>query len=535
MINNLLALDFGFDLLPAGEQCRDACSFVLVAHVGGVGLVDLVGPSFFAICTEEHLVVRLDFAFFIQEGDGVGLEDHGIVGDGVAFTDAIVEQRGHGGAHVGDGHGRVAIFGVKTFGGVVLDVRPALKGSAVGDGADAGIIDVFLDLRDLALVDHHRYGIAVSLYEVDGQASIVRNRALVDHDVNREVLRLNRDLVDVGGGGEVLLHDVRDAVVVDVNDRRLVGVVERRVADLVGGELDADVLQRLDLLGLARLRVGPLEGDVDGLDVAGRDLALGDGVDLTDDGARGDRGHDELRALGQRALGGRNVDGHAVGVLGREGDGRVLDLVGLFLVVRVVVGFVVSVGVGVLVSRLVIVAFVVGVGRLLRSGLVVGVGAFVGAALAVGGVVGLYYISSVLRVVSHGRLVGDVGCDSLACLGFLGCGRFIRRCSLGLDGRFGRLISHDVARRRGIVLILCESRPDGRCVPRHERKADRHQDGDDLALWRFRAEHDPVEYRLQHASHHFRIYLRRCFPQHRCSHLRRKTDRLPPKLNQAAL
>ena len=134
-----------------------------------------------------------------------------------------------------------------------------------------------------------------------------------------------------------------------MDDRGILAEVVIGLADLLGCKLDADRLQRLDFLGLFGLGVLPFEGDVNSLDVVGGNFTFGYGVDLIDNRCCGDRSHDKLGTLRQRALGSGHVDGHAVAVLRREGDGRVLDLFVLLLlvgvlVVSLVVGLVLAVG-----------------------------------------------------------------------------------------------------------------------------------------------------------------------------------------------
>ena len=117
----------------------------------------------------------------------------------------------------------------------------------------------------------------------------------------------------------------------------------------------------MDFDSLLGLGIGPLKGDIDGLDVFNSDIGFSDSVYLVDNLRSGDRGHKELGSLRQGAFGSRHVDGHAVSVFGSEVFGRVLDLFFLLLLFGfLVVGLVLVVGLILLVSVFLI--LVVGVG-----------------------------------------------------------------------------------------------------------------------------------------------------------------------------
>ena len=177
--------------------------------------------------------------------------------------------------------------------------------------------------------------------EVNEEAGII---ASFYNNINREVAR-GDDLLIVGGA--VGRNDRCRAAVGDVDDVGVLGEVAVGLGNLLGSEADAYVLLRLNFSSLASLWVLPHEGDVDSLDVVDGYLAFGDRVDLIDNRRCGNRSYDKLGALGQRALGSGHVDGHAVAVLGREGNGRVLDLFVLLLLVGVLfVGLILVVGVG---------------------------------------------------------------------------------------------------------------------------------------------------------------------------------------------
>ena len=169
-----------------------------------------------------------------------------------------------------------------------LEDRSRPVGVARGAGVQEGVTlldalsEVFLQLG--ALVE------LVGRYRVDVQTRLV----FLDNDVDGEVLGRDRDLV--GGNGDGGNH-VRGAAVGDVDDRGVLAEVVVCCADLLGRELDADRLQRLDLLGLAGLGILPLEGDVDSLDLVGGDFAFGDGVDLIDNRCCSNRSHNEFDAL----------------------------------------------------------------------------------------------------------------------------------------------------------------------------------------------------------------------------------------------
>ena len=347
----------------------------------------------------------------------------------------------------------------------------------------------------LALVNHHGLGRTVGLDEINCQTRVF---ASCYYDVNREVLGVDDHLV---GGGVDVGDDLCRAAVGDVDDRGVLGLVGARLGDLVGGDADVDLLLGLDFRRLARLRVRPLEGDVDGLDVVGGDLAGDRRVDLIDDRGRGDRGHDELGALGQRARRGGDVDGHAVAVLGGEGDGRVLDLFVLLLLVGILVLGVlfVSLVFGCLVGCLLVVFD----GSFLVVGLVlvVCVGCSLGALVAfVAGrlcraLVVRHYISSVVLSVGLGR------CSLVSCrLVYRDRNIFLRRGDF-VGGNFDHLCRRIAGWLGLLALAISERCPDRRCVPGHESQRHRQQDGNDLAFRCFGAKHDPVQRLLEHFLH----------------------------------
>ena len=380
----LVADDVGLALgdEPALEGALGAVGGV--AHVDGVGA--LAGGG----------VARdLDGLGALGDAGLVDVVDLVALGRGLVVGDRLV-----GGDLVGLGHGGLAdlLDGEQLrVGGVVGVGGPAREDLVGGEALDAGVVD---DLGDLVGgvvgLDDHRGRLGGAVLEPDGEA----RGDLGDDGVDGEALGGDLDLVVCGGGRR---DDLGGAGVGDVDDVDLGLGVGARVADGVGGELDGDVALGLDLALLAGLGVGVGEGDVDRGDLAGGDV-LGDGVR---DGAAHVLGRDarhlEGRALGKGALGGGDVDGHAVGALRREGDGGVCHaLLGCGSSVR---GG--GRGLGVRLR---------GLGRLGLGGLGVCLGVCLGAGLGAGLGVG-------------GRDLGGLGLDDL--------GRGGGRSSLLLGSRVG--------------------------------------------------------------------------------------------------
>ena len=219
-------------------------------------------------------------------GDLIGLEQHGVIGDGIDA--AICKLTTYIRSNVRDGHGR------GSLGGIIRIVRPAAEEHVIRQGASAGIVD---DLRQVvAFFDIHGSDYAiVQTDEFDCQG-------VFDNSVDRKGAGLESGCAATDLG--VHLFDIATAVQVSDPD----GLGNR-----VGDDSHLDRSQRLDLLAV---RVD--EGDVDG----GHFLSPDALRDPFQHGGIVDRGEHHLDLLVEGAGLGDHVHGDAGGLASEEDGGH---------------------------------------------------------------------------------------------------------------------------------------------------------------------------------------------------------------------
>ena len=236
---------------------------------------------------EDHAHLAQRNFLLVKVGDGIGLEQHGVVCDGDIVNAALRDLVRKLLSDVRDG--------LSGSGGVIiLHGRPAAEEHAIRQCSGAGIVDDLLQFVDCFNIHGGDFSVHVK----------INHQAGVDHGVDREGagLESGRAATDLG------FHLLDISAVVQVGD-------PGGLADRVGGEDHLNRSQRLDLL---TIRVD--EGDVDGGHVPCRNPdAL---RDLLQHGRIVDRGEHHLDLLVEGAGPGYYIHGDAGGLAGEEGGGH---------------------------------------------------------------------------------------------------------------------------------------------------------------------------------------------------------------------
>ena len=208
----------------------------VIGHIDGI----TVGGGII-VRAEDHALLAQRNIMLVVIGDLIGLEQHGVIGDGIvdwlhaAFP---VQDFINLDSDVRDCHGRGSPGGILRVG------RPATEEHVVIKIARARIVDDLLHV--VVFFDVHGSDLAIQTDEFDRQG-------IVDHSVDRESAGFEFGHVAIDLGFH--LFDV--AIVAHVSD-------SSGLADSVGGESHLDRSQRLDFLAV---RVD--KGDVYGGHVLG--------------------------------------------------------------------------------------------------------------------------------------------------------------------------------------------------------------------------------------------------------------------------
>ena len=224
-------------------------------------------------------------------------EVRGVVIDNSAVGDAVVEHRCNFRAYLLNGV-LICVFGI------VRSLNPSVESYLLRQLTGTWIVEHLLVtgrmigwIQSISLLNPNGDDLVVVLVEVNLDTRLITS---CDNHINRELIARERHRV---GSCLLLGHNRGSTGIVDVHDSRLFGGENHQRA-----QRHVDRLEGLDLLAF-----GVLERDVDGRNILD-DLTLFEGsLYSADNLIVGHGGHFHLGALGERALGGDDASGHAIG------------------------------------------------------------------------------------------------------------------------------------------------------------------------------------------------------------------------------